>query len=97
MSLLFFLLFIGALLVVMKLVAWWLRGRPTPAPLRFWLSPLPAPNSLTRTAPRRELNRRLVRAAFSAGALALGYSIFWSQSDQVTVAVGFNPRNPHPP
>ena len=75
---LYFLLFVGALLVVMKLAAWWIRGRRTPAPRRFWLSPLPAPNSLARTAPRSELNPRLVRAALSAGALALGYSIFWN-------------------
>lgn len=75
---LFFLLFVGALLVTMKVATWLIRRRSGNLPLRFWLSPLPAPSSLARCAPRAELMNRLVRAALSAGALALGYWLFWN-------------------
>lgn len=72
-----FLLFLGALLVAMKLAAWAVRGRRFGYPLRLWLSPLPAPNSLTRVEPRSRLTRRLIDAALRAGALSLGYWLYW--------------------
>ncbi len=75
---LFFLVFVGALLLLMKLATPLVRRRSTKSSLRFWLSPLLAPNSLARCAPRCGLTTRLVHAALSAGVLAACYRIFWN-------------------
>lgn len=74
----FFLLFLGALLLLMKVTARVIRGRSTRGSLSFWLAPLPAPNSLGRSAPRSELLPRLAQAALSAVVLSLAYRSFWN-------------------
>lgn len=73
----FFLLSVGALIFLMKLAAHGARRRTARTSLSFWLSPLPSPNSLDRCADRSRLLGRLVWAAVSAVALALGYRVYW--------------------
>lgn len=72
-----FLIFLAALGLAMKLAAVLIRNDPASRSRRFWLSPLPAPNSLRRLRPPGELKPRLIQAAVSACVLALYYQAFW--------------------
>lgn len=71
-----FLLALASLILVMKLVCWFMPVEES-APRPLVLSVLPSPTSFRRSQPATNIRRVLCRTALLFGATALGYLAYW--------------------